>query len=148
MRVLTRIAAAAGLAGPLIFGATLLGLSLAEAPFLRSLGWDPLSAPSRDWPSGLALGPQGALMTAVFLLSGALLALFEGEQIVSALGRTGGRASASAKRKGDESPDQLALFGPLPHPIVEELKRLDANEMTPIEALTLVSRLVEQARRG
>ena len=41
-----------------------------------------------------------------------------------------------------------ALFGSLPNPIVEELKSLNANEMTPIEALALLSRLVDQARQG
>jgi hypothetical protein len=71
-----RVAAVAGLLGPLLFAGALVTLSVVEQPFLRSLGWDPLTAPSRDWPSGLALGPQGAAMTAVFLVSGALLGLF------------------------------------------------------------------------
>jgi len=44
--------------------------------------------------------------------------------------------------------DQLALFGSLPSPIVEELKAMDANAMTPIEALTVLNRLVERARQG
>ncbi len=43
---------------------------------MASLGWHPLNAPTMDWPSGLALGPLGALMTAAFVVSGALLLLF------------------------------------------------------------------------
>jgi hypothetical protein len=44
-----------------------------EWDFMRSLGWDPAAAPTRDWPSGLALGPLGFLMTGTFLASGVLL---------------------------------------------------------------------------
>jgi hypothetical protein len=43
---------------------------------MKSLGWDPLYAPTFDWPSGLALGPYGALMTAVFIINGALMSVF------------------------------------------------------------------------
>ncbi|HXW97362.1 MAG TPA: hypothetical protein VEI47_07230, partial [Gemmatimonadales bacterium] len=45
-----------------------------------------------------------------------------------------------------EDPSQLALFGGLSsHPIVEELKNMDVNRLTPIEALT---RLAELKRRS
>jgi DNA mismatch repair protein MutS len=45
-----------------------------------------------------------------------------------------------------QDPSQLALFaGALPHPVVEELKGLDLNRMTPIEAL---NRLAELKRRS
>lgn len=45
-----------------------------------------------------------------------------------------------------EDPSQLALFGGLSsHPIVEELKSMDLNRLTPIEALT---RLAELKRRS
>jgi len=80
-----------------------------------------------------------------------LLALFEGEQIVSALSRRGERNSDGAntkKREQATSPDQLALFGPTPHPIIDELKHLDPNEMTPMDALTLLNRLVDRAKQG
>ena len=43
-------------------------------------------------------------------------------------------------------PGQLALFAdPLPHPVVDDLKALDLNAMTPIEAL---NRLVELQRKA
>jgi DNA mismatch repair protein MutS len=41
-----------------------------------------------------------------------------------------------------EDPSQLALFGGvLPHPVVEELKGLDVDRMTPIEALNRLAEL-------
>ncbi|MFL5506811.1 MAG: MutS-related protein, partial [Gemmatimonadales bacterium] len=43
-------------------------------------------------------------------------------------------------------PGQLALFAdPLPHPVVDDLKAMDLNAMTPIEAL---NRLVELQRKA
>jgi hypothetical protein len=36
----------------------------------------------------------------------------------------------------------------MPHPIVDELKHLDPNAMTPLDALTLLNRLVDRARQG
>jgi DNA mismatch repair protein MutS len=90
---------------------------------------------------GIEVGRLAGLPEAVLERARALLSLFEGEQIVSALGQKG-------ERKGKQSADQLALFGSLPSPIVEELKTLDANAMTPIEALTILNRLVERARQA
>jgi len=41
----------------------------------------------------------------------------------------------------------LALFG-LPHPVVERLRELDINTMTPLQALAQLAQLVEEAREG
>jgi hypothetical protein len=60
----------------LALGTTIIGLSIAQYDFMRSLRWHPLDAPTTDWPSGLALGPYGALMIAAFLGSGALIVIF------------------------------------------------------------------------
>ena len=43
---------------------------------MRGLGWDPIHAPTFDWPSGLSLGPYGIWMTLTFILSGLLMATF------------------------------------------------------------------------
>ena len=40
---------------------------------------------------------------------------------------------------------QLALFTPKTHPIVEELRQIDLNQMTPLDALTLIYRLKAKA---
>ena len=71
-----RTAAAAGLAAPVLFGTVLVALTIVENHFLRTLGWDPLRAPTLDWPSGLALGPYGAIMTTVFIATGLLTVVF------------------------------------------------------------------------
>lgn len=42
---------------------------------------------------------------------------------------------------------QLGLFGPEPHPAVERLRTVDANHLTPLQALSLLAELAEQARR-
>jgi len=72
---LIRLAAGAGMIGPLLFAIVLTGLTITEADFMRSIGWNPLG-PVIDWPSGLALGPYGWLMTVTFFLCGALMAFF------------------------------------------------------------------------
>jgi hypothetical protein len=50
-------------------------LTIAQADFMRTLGWNPLG-PVIDWPSGLALGPYGWLMTVTFFVCGAMMAFF------------------------------------------------------------------------
>lgn len=67
---------AAGVTGPLLLGGTILVLTLRQQAFLRSLGWHPLLAPTVDWPSGLALSPDGPWMIGAFLGSGVLLGVF------------------------------------------------------------------------
>ncbi len=73
--VLQKIAALAGMIGPVLFGGMLLILTIAEYDFMRSLRWHPIYAVTTDWPSGLALGPYGGWMTATFLGGGLLLML-------------------------------------------------------------------------
>ena len=104
-----------------------------------------------DRSYGIEVGRLAGLPEQVLQRARALLSLFEGEQIVSALGGTAGKVSGeeSSRKKGQpDSSEQLALFSSLPHPIVEELKHLDPNEMTPIDALALLNRLVTRARQG
>jgi DNA mismatch repair protein MutS len=100
---------------------------------------------------GIEVGRLAGLPVAVLERARKLLALFEGEQIVSALGSTRKGAvdvsvrNAAGNKTG--SKDQLGLFAPQ-HPIVDELKQLDPDAMTPLDALTLVTRLVGRARQG
>lgn len=104
-----------------------------------------------DRSYGIEVGRLAGLPEQVLQRARALLSLFEGEQIVSALGVRSGKVSgeAAVERKGQATTvDQLALFGSIPHPIVEELKQVDPNTLTPIDALALLSRLVSRARQG
>jgi len=71
-----KAAALAGTVGPVLFGAVLIILTLIEYDFMRSLGWEPLGLSNTDWPSGLALGPHGYIMTAAFLMNGLFVAFF------------------------------------------------------------------------
>lgn len=71
-----KLAARAGMIGPFLFGGVVITLTILKYDFLLSLGWHPLYAPTFDWPSGLALGDYGLIMTLTFLTSGFMLALF------------------------------------------------------------------------
>jgi len=59
--------------GPLLFASVLVMLSVIQYDFMRGLGWDPIHAPTFDWPSGLALGKYGFVMTTTFIVSGRLV---------------------------------------------------------------------------
>ena len=71
-----KLAARAGIIGPLLFGGVVVTLTLLKYDFLLSLGWHPIHAPTFDWPSGLALGQYGWIMTLTFILSGFMMTLF------------------------------------------------------------------------
>ncbi len=64
------------LIGPVLFAVVLAALTVIEYDFLLSLGWHPIHDPTFDWPSGLALGKFGWVMTATFIVSGSLMTLF------------------------------------------------------------------------
>ena len=69
-----KIAALAGIIGPLLLGSVITLLTILERDFMLSIGWK-LNAPL-DWPSGLALGPIGWIMTLTFFVSGILILVF------------------------------------------------------------------------
>jgi len=69
-----RLAVWAGIIGPLLLGGVITALTILERDFMLSIGWR-FNAPL-DWPSGLALGPIGWLMTLTFLISGILIIIF------------------------------------------------------------------------
>jgi len=71
-----KLASRAGIIGPLLFGGVVTTLTILKYDFLLSLGWDPIHAPTFDWPSGLALGAYGWIMTLTFIISGLLLTFF------------------------------------------------------------------------
>ena len=71
-----RLAALGGIFGPIWFASVVTVLTVTQYDFMRSLGWDPIYAPTFDWPSGLSLSPYGLWMTLTFILSGLLMAVF------------------------------------------------------------------------
>jgi hypothetical protein len=69
-----KLAILAGIVGPLLLGIVITLLTILQRDFMQSIGWR-LEAPL-DWPSGLALGPLGWIMTVTFFLGGILIILF------------------------------------------------------------------------
>lgn len=63
------------LLGPVLFVTVTAALTFIKYDFLRGLGWHPIDDPTFDWPSGLALGPYGIIMTTTFIVSGMLMFL-------------------------------------------------------------------------
>jgi DNA mismatch repair protein MutS len=57
------------------------------------------------------------------------------------LGRRGAHRPASTA-----PPDQLSFFAPAEHPVVERLRQLEVERMTPLEALNRLAELKEEAR--
>ena len=72
---LIKWAGLAGIVAPILFAFVVIGLTIAQADFMRTLGWHALG-PVIDWPSGLALGPYGWLMTVTFFACGTMMAFF------------------------------------------------------------------------
>jgi DNA mismatch repair protein MutS len=99
-----------------------------------------------DRSYGIEVGRLAGLPDAVIARAREVLALLEGEaeHLVPAL------APAVARRgrpTPPSSPDQLALFASaLPHPVVDQLRQVDVNTLTPLAALQLVAELAERAR--
>jgi DNA mismatch repair protein MutS len=63
-------------------------------------------------------------------------------------GEVEGKRAATANRGGDEDqPVQMALFGSIERRLREELRTVDVSRLTPIEALNLVYRLSEEAKK-
>jgi DNA mismatch repair protein MutS len=114
-----------------------------------------------DRSYGIEVGRLAGLPAPVLGRAREVLALLEGEgaQMVNALagkaeGRDGsigpGKPTARSAGRADtaaRSSEQLGLFG-LPHPVVERLRQLDINTMTPLQALEQLSKFVDEARAG
>lgn len=90
---------------------------------------------------GIEVGRLAGLPDAVLGRARALLAILEQEQLASALAGLGNRGSPAA------GSSQLALFEQVQdHPVVARLRALDADRITPLEALALLAELAADAR--
>ncbi len=92
-----------------------------------------------DRSYGIEVGRLAGLPPAVLKRATQLLALLEAEQIVPRSGR-------ASPVKASAAEDQLALFGVMTHPVVQQLRKVDPNTMTPIQALEMLERLVNEAK--
>ena len=99
-----------------------------------------------DRSYGIEVGRLAGLPFAVIQRAREVLRLLEDEQLAGA-GRRGG---TSGKSSGRPAPplEQLALFAPPPHPVVERLRSVDVNTMTPLQALSLLATLASDAPRS
>ncbi len=93
-----------------------------------------------DRSYGIEVGRLAGLPEPVLARARAVLRLFESEQLANAL--------RSAARPRRETTDQLPLFAAIPpsHPVLDRLRALDANALTPLEALNLLATLIADVR--
>ena len=101
-----------------------------------------------DRSYGIEVGRLAGLPRSVIDRAREILALLEGEQLVRGA-RTGNRDSAPSRTdpRSTVEREQLGLFA-ASNPIIEELSGLDVNSMTPLEALSRLAALVEEAKRS
>ncbi|MGI8402155.1 MAG: MutS-related protein, partial [Gemmatimonadaceae bacterium] len=93
-----------------------------------------------DRSYGIEVGRLAGLPPSVLKRAKELLKLLEAEQIVPRHGHVSRAAPAIPD-------DQLALFGSMTHPVVQQLRKLEPNAMTPIKALEVLARLVEESKQ-
>jgi DNA mismatch repair protein MutS len=94
-----------------------------------------------DRSYGIEVGRIAGLPATVLARARELLRLLEAEQIVP-------RSRHVSKRSQSPPENQLALFGLTTHPLVQQLTKLEPNAMTPIQALEMLARLVDDARQA
>jgi len=92
-----------------------------------------------DRSYGIEVGRLAGLPPSVLARAKQLLRLLEAEQIVPRSGRAPTQPASSTG-------DQLALFGVMTHPVVQQLRNVEPNNMTPIQALEMLARLVDEIR--
>ena len=106
---------------------------------------------------GIEVGRLAGLPAPVLERARQVLKLLEGETLVSTLrsvaadATAGSAAAARGAQPASNRRDihQLGLFsGNQTHPIVERLRAVDADTMTPLQALTLVAELAQEAQRS
>jgi DNA mismatch repair protein MutS len=93
-----------------------------------------------DRSYGIEVGRLAGLPPDVIARAREVLRLFEDEKLAHALASSGPAPAAAS--------DQFALFAAAPHPLVERLRGLEPNSLTPIEALTTLAALVAEARKA
>ncbi|HEV7838093.1 MAG TPA: DNA mismatch repair protein MutS [Gemmatimonadaceae bacterium] len=93
-----------------------------------------------DRSYGIEVGRLAGLPPVVLTRARQLLGLLEAEQIVPRSPRTAVADKATAN-------DQLGLFAVVQHRVVDHLRTLDPNKMTPIQSLELLARLVDEVKR-
>jgi DNA mismatch repair protein MutS len=102
-----------------------------------------------DRSYGIEVGRLAGLPRSVIDRAREMLTLLEEEQLVRGTGAGTGQAAdrAAARASASGSREQLGLFAQ-PNPIVDQLASMDVNSMTPLDALSRLAVLVEDAKRS
>ncbi|HUR91625.1 MAG TPA: hypothetical protein VMY38_03020, partial [Gemmatimonadaceae bacterium] len=74
------------------------------------------------------------------------LVLDRARQVLKSL--ESGHIVSSGRRREPATTPQLPLFAEEAHPVLSELRGTDPNNLTPLQALDLVARLVDRAKQG
>jgi DNA mismatch repair protein MutS len=115
-----------------------------------------------DRSYGIEVGRLAGLPEAVIARAKQVLAVLEAGHVVEPNERSDERL-ATGDERGHGAPGapplarrqslvapvaQFSLFADTAHPVLEELRQVDVNALTPIQALQLLARLTDQARGG
>jgi DNA mismatch repair protein MutS len=117
-----------------------------------------------DRSYGIEVGRLAGLPEGVLGRAREVLRLLEGEQLAERLGKGEGGGQGTSESAGSQgragprrvrgargagaAAGQLPLFeSPAPHPVVERLKAVDVNRMTPLQALELLAAIAEELKR-
>jgi DNA mismatch repair protein MutS len=90
-----------------------------------------------DRSYGIEVGRLAGLPNEVIARAREILRVLEGEHL------SGGRRGKNAAPQ-----EQFTLFAAAPHPILDQLASIDVNAMTPVQALSTLAALAEEARRA
>jgi DNA mismatch repair protein MutS len=99
-----------------------------------------------DRSYGIEVGRLAGLPAPVITRARSVLRLLEGEQLAAGLSLEGRRAS-SEPGELSSGVTQLGLFQDT-HPAIERLRSIDANQLTPMDALRTLDELSRLAREG
>jgi DNA mismatch repair protein MutS len=99
-----------------------------------------------DRSYGIEVGRLAGLPAPVISRAREILALLEGEQLVRGEKLSGGSNRLVIRRAPVVANDQLGLFAAAPNPVVERLASIDVNGLTPLQALSLLAELVDEAK--
>ena len=98
-----------------------------------------------DRSYGIEVGRLAGLPASVIDRARAVLAVLEGEHLAGASHAAKPGVAAAGRTAG--STDQLGLFAGARSPVLDKLRALDVNATTPLEALTLLASLADEAKR-
>jgi DNA mismatch repair protein MutS len=99
-----------------------------------------LRAGGADRSYGIEVGRLAGIPARVLARAREVLSTLESGHLVKGTGKQPAAAAHSSTN------DQLALFGGAPHPVVERLRKLPVDDITPRQALELLAELSQAAR--